>query len=48
MNTTVNGEIREQVMSFSYLEHIVTDDERSETEIKKTKIGMAKIIFLKQ
>lgn len=41
---TVNGQILEQVTSFTYHGHIIIDEGRSETEIKKRK-QMVKDIF---
>lgn len=35
MHTTANGEIAEQVTSFLYLGHKITEDGRSETNLKK-------------
>lgn len=46
MNITINGEILEQVKSFSYLGHVKTDDEISEMEIQK-RTGMEKHILNK-
>ena len=45
-NIKVNGEYLEQVTSYRYLGSIVTEDGRSEVEIK-TRIAMAKKAFWK-
>jgi len=44
LNIRIDGESLKQVSSFVYLGHIITEDGRCETEIKK-RIGMAKNIF---
>lgn len=48
MNITENEEILEQVMSFLYLGHIVKDNGKSETHVKKkNRIGVPKNTFNK-
>ena len=44
INTTINGEKLEQVKSFKYLGHNITEDGRCETEIK-SRIAQAKTAF---
>lgn len=44
LNIQVNGEMLKQVKSYLYLGHLITEDGRCETEIKK-RIGLAKNTF---
>ena len=44
LNIQIHGEILQQVEHYQYLGHIITNDGRCETEVKK-RIGIAKSTF---